>query len=176
MGLNAVREIGSAGLFANGAAIASYTAPISTTDVIWPASWTPASAGVYTLTATITDTAAFTATSPANVVYVDLAGPSVAIAAESITQAKLAKDGSYPLQGTASDDSEVARVEVRLNGGPWQRRGARRRRLALQPGPAGPGEPRWRQPGHRGAGHGQGRPHGHGDGQRHPGRDAAGRL
>ncbi|MFN8446200.1 MAG: Ig-like domain-containing protein [Caldilineaceae bacterium] len=54
-------------------------------------------------------------------VYVDLAGPNVTVVSETITLAKLASDGSYPLQGTASDDSQVDTVEVRLDGGDWQR-------------------------------------------------------
>ena len=50
----------------------------------------------------------------------DLAGPAVTVIAETITVAKLDSDGSYLLRGTATDDSQVAKVEVRLDGGPWQ--------------------------------------------------------
>jgi len=117
VGLNAEGGIEAAALFVDDAAIAGYTAPVSTTDTIWPAAWAPAQAGVYTLTAVITDSLGVTATSPANVVFVDLAGPAVTVVSETITAAALTADGSYLLRGTASDDSRVAAVEVSLNDG-----------------------------------------------------------
>ena len=47
VGLNAEDGIGSADLFLDDAAIAGYTAPVSTTDTVWPSSWTPPGAGAY---------------------------------------------------------------------------------------------------------------------------------
>lgn len=70
----------------------------------------------------------------------DFADPSVNIVAETITMAKLRSDGAYVLNGTAADDSQVDKVEVRLDGGVWQG-GARRQRLVVGPGASGPGQP-----------------------------------
>jgi hypothetical protein len=119
VGLNAEDGIAGAQLFANGALVDTYTNGTDK-DLTWTTTWTPAGAGVYTLAAVIVDTLGVTATSSANLVFVDLAGPAVTIVAETITVAKLENDGSYLLRGTASDDSQVARVEVWLDGGPWQ--------------------------------------------------------
>ncbi len=124
IGLNAEDMIQSAALFVNGAAVRGYPtvqrAPQDDYDLIWQTDWTPAQAGAYDLTVVITDSANLTATSPINTLYVDLADPSVSIAAETITMAKLRSDGAYVLNGTAADDSQVDKVEVRLDGGPWQ--------------------------------------------------------
>ena len=133
VGLNAENTVHSAELFANGSSISLYpppplnaalttnglTAPASVGDLVWQTTWTPAQSGVYSLTVVITDSANLTATSQVNLLYVDLADPSVTLAAETITTAKLDSSGAYLLQGTASDDSEIDKVDVRLGGGPW---------------------------------------------------------
>ena len=122
----------SAALFVNGVQVASYptlrASPLGDFpqkrqddyDLLWTPEWTPPQAGAYDLTVVITDSANLTATSQINKIYVDLADPSVSIAAETITMAKLRSDGAYVLIGTAADDSQVDKVEVRLDGGPWQ--------------------------------------------------------
>ncbi len=124
IGLNAEDTVQSAKLFANGVAIDSYPtlqrAPASDFDVVWQTGWTPSQAGLFDLTVVITDSANLTATSPVQTFYVDLANPAVSITAETITVARLNGDGAYLLRGVASDDSQVAKVEVRLDGGPWQ--------------------------------------------------------
>ncbi|MEZ4767997.1 MAG: Ig-like domain-containing protein [Caldilineales bacterium] len=120
VGLNADNNIQSAAFLVDGVSVDSYSAPPDTGDATWATTWTPAQSGVYSLTAEITDSLNATAASSANVVYVDLAGPSVSIAAGDITLADLESDGTYLLQGTATDDSQVDTVEVRLDGGPWQ--------------------------------------------------------
>ncbi|MBK9049490.1 MAG: hypothetical protein IPL78_00820 [Chloroflexi bacterium] len=79
VGLAADSGIGTAVLHVNGAAIDNYTAPPSLLDTVWQPSWTPTQTGVYTLTAYITATNGLTATSPASVVYVDTANPTVSI-------------------------------------------------------------------------------------------------
>ena len=119
IGLNSENSIASATLLVDGLVIDSQSA-VTNTDLIWHSSWTPTQAGTYSLTALLTDTLNLTATSPTNVVYVDLADPTVTITAATISLAALASDGSYLLQGTSSDDSQIAKVEVRLDGGAWQ--------------------------------------------------------
>jgi hypothetical protein len=120
VGLNAEDGIDRADLFLDDAVLADYIAPVSTTDTVWPSGWTPPGAGTYRFRVVITDSLGVTATSPANVVYVDLAGPAVTVISETITVAQLAGDGSYLVRGAATDDSQVAQVEIRLDGGPWQ--------------------------------------------------------
>jgi hypothetical protein len=120
VGLNAENIIQSAELFANGVSLGSYTEPFTNTDLIWPVAWTPPQAGVYSLTAVLVDSLNVVTTSTANTVYVDLAGPAASIISETITLVTLESDGSYRIEGTAGDDSQVDKVEVRLDGGPWQ--------------------------------------------------------
>ena len=132
IGLNAEDTVQSAALLVNGVQVASYptlrASPRGDSlqkrqddyDLLWTPEWTPLQAGAYDLTVVITDSANLTATSPVNTIYVDLADPSVSIAAETITMAKLRSDGAYVLNGTAADDSQVDKVEVRLDGGAWQ--------------------------------------------------------
>ncbi len=130
IGLNAEDAVQSAALLVNGAQVASYPTlrsagdllqkPQDNYDLVWQTEWTPAQAGTYDLTVVITDSANLTATSPVNTVYVDLADPTVSLAAETITMAQLRSDGAYVLKGTAADDSQVDKVEVRVDGGPWQ--------------------------------------------------------
>ncbi len=119
VGLAADSGISIADLKVNGSYIDSYSAP-SVVDAVWQTLWTPALTGVYTLTVDITATNGMTATSPASIVYVDTANPTVSITTETITQALLRDDGLYGLHGTASDDSRVRLVEVQIDGGDWQ--------------------------------------------------------
>ncbi|MBI1293418.1 hypothetical protein GC175_00485 [bacterium] len=125
VGLNAQNALGGASLWINGEPRADYpgvtTFSTSPSDEVWPVAWTPSGAGVYTITAVITDSLGITATSPVNVIYIDLANPSVTVMTEPITLTRLSADGSYILRGTATDDSAVERVDVSLDGGPWQK-------------------------------------------------------
>ncbi|NUM43532.1 MAG: hypothetical protein HUU38_02415 [Anaerolineales bacterium] len=120
VGLAADSGINAAVLRVNGTVVANYLAPPPTHDATWQPTWSPASTGVYTLTADITASNGITGTSPAIVVYVDTADPSVSVVTEAITLATLREDGVYGLHGTVSDDSAVADVEVQINGGAWQ--------------------------------------------------------
>ena len=124
VGLNARNSIASAQLFVNGAPLDRFVigagTPVTTTDLLWQTVWTPTAAGTYSLTAVITDSTNLTATSPANVVYVDLANPTVSIITETVTLTTLDSAGLYQLHGTTTDDSQIAKVEVRLDGGAWQ--------------------------------------------------------
>ncbi len=120
IGLNALDGLQSGEFLVNGVTVDSYSAAPNSNDASWTTAWTPAQAGVYQLRAVVRDSANLTATSPINTIYVDLADPSVTISAETITLAQLAADGSYLLQGTTGDDSQIDRVEVRLDGGAWQ--------------------------------------------------------
>jgi hypothetical protein len=125
VGLNAQNSLGGASLWINGTPRADFPAigtfSASPSDEVWPVTWTPSGAGVYTLTAVITDSLGVTATSPVNVIYVDLANPAVTVTTEPITLTRLSADGSYILRGTATDDSAVERVDVSLDGGAWQK-------------------------------------------------------
>jgi hypothetical protein len=121
IGLNAANGIQQAAFLVNGVVQERLTPTPGQSDLRWPTSWTPTRSGVYSLTAQLTDSNNLTATSSANVVYVDLAAPAVTLMAETITLAQLAADGAYALHGTATDDSEVVKVEVRLDGGDWQK-------------------------------------------------------
>ncbi|MCB8990047.1 MAG: hypothetical protein H6665_05455 [Ardenticatenaceae bacterium] len=121
VGLAADSGLDTAVLQVNGTAVASYAAPPATQDATWQPTWSPASAGVYTLTAVVAATNGMTATSPAILVYVDTANPTVSVATEAITLAALRDDGVYGLHGTAADDSAVASVEAQINGGAWQK-------------------------------------------------------
>lgn len=124
VGLNTVNQIDNARLLLNGNPLATYPdggpVPAAPTDLIWPVSWTPTQAGVYALRAELTDSTGLTATSPLNTIYVDLAAPALTITSEPVTLARLADDGTYGLQGTAIDDSQVVSVVVSLEGGAWQ--------------------------------------------------------
>jgi len=124
VGLNTVNQIANARLLLNGSPLAQYPngapVPAAPTDLIWPVAWTPTGAGVYTLTATLTDSTGLTATSPVNTLYVDLAAPTVTVITETVTLARLTSDGAYGLHGTALDDSQVVSVAVSLDGGAWQ--------------------------------------------------------
>ena len=123
IGLNTKNTVSAAAAFANGVLIGSFPpapgSPITQSDVIWQLVWTPTQAGIYSLTVVMTDSTNATATSPVNVVFVDLANPSISIISETITTTKLS-NGAYTLRGSTSDDSRVALVEVSLNGGAWQ--------------------------------------------------------
>lgn len=119
VGLNTEAEIAAADLFVDGAVLETFIPAPGDKDVSWPTTWTPPGAGTFSLSAAITDTAAMTATSPINLVYVDLAGPTVDITTETISLGDLEADGSYLLEGIATDDSAVGKVEVRIDGGPW---------------------------------------------------------
>ncbi|MCB8968983.1 MAG: hypothetical protein H6660_19060, partial [Ardenticatenaceae bacterium] len=120
VGLTADSGIDTAVLRVNGTAVANYNALPATQDTLWQPSWSPASSGVYTLTAAITANNGMTATSPAIIVYVDTANPTVNVATEAITLATLRDDGVYGLHGTANDDSAIANVAVQIDGGTWQ--------------------------------------------------------
>lgn len=124
VGLNTINQIDNAQLLLNSSALATYPngapVPVAPTDLIWPVAWTPTGAGVYTLTAALTDSVGLTATSPVNTLYVDLADPALTIITETVTLARLDTDGTYRLHGTALDDSQVISLEVSLDGGAWQ--------------------------------------------------------
>ncbi len=119
-GLAAENGLQAADLLVDGAPVATYTAEPNAVEHAWQESWTPAAAGAYALSLRVTDTGTLTATSPINMLYVDQAAPSVTIAREAITLAKLDDNGLYSLRGTALDDARVRMVEVQIDDGPWQ--------------------------------------------------------
>lgn len=124
VGLNTLNQIDNARLLLNGRPLAQYPdgspVPAAPTDLIWPVAWTPAQAGIYQLTAVLTDSTGLTATSSVNTLYVDLAAPALTIITETVTLARLNAENGYRLQGAALDDSQVVSVEVSLEGGAWQ--------------------------------------------------------
>ncbi len=130
VGLSAGGEIQGATFSVNEAVVDTFTPARRSADpqfdLIWSTSWTPTEAGVYRLSADIsgtgspTATETLTGTSPVTTVFIDLANPTVSLVAETITLAQLQGDQTYLLHGTATDDSQIDRVEVRIAGGAWQ--------------------------------------------------------
>jgi hypothetical protein len=106
-------------LYLNDTPLATHPAAPANLDAFWSVGWTPAS-GVYSVTVALTDTNGVTATSETAVWYVDTAVPTLTLINEDITPATLRSDGTYPLRGTANDDSRVRLVEVQIDGGAWQ--------------------------------------------------------
>jgi hypothetical protein len=126
-------------LTVDGAAIFSQTwaQAEAVTDMPWSASWTPFGEGQHSLVVTVNDWAGREFASEPIVVTLNTGAPTVTIADTLITTADLITGSRADLTGTATDLVGVAKVEVSIDGGPWQA-------TALEP--AGPGAVTWRFP------------------------------
>jgi len=92
------------------------------TNTLWSFAWTPPDQGVYLFEPAVSDWNGNTATGerPATI-YVDTEPPSVDIAPTVLTPSEQIGDNMVQLAGTTTDVVQMQRVEVSVDGGPWQR-------------------------------------------------------
>ncbi|MFN2184456.1 MAG: LamG-like jellyroll fold domain-containing protein [Anaerolineae bacterium] len=93
-------------------------APSTITDTIWTTSWTPQGEGPHQIEVQLTDWAGVTFTDTATVIL-DQTPPAVGIATTVLTTTHLA-GGQVRLNGTASDATGLAGVDVQVDGGHWR--------------------------------------------------------
>ncbi|MDX1413779.1 MAG: LamG-like jellyroll fold domain-containing protein [Candidatus Promineifilaceae bacterium] len=94
------------------------------TDTPWSFSWTPAAEGIYLFDTQVTDWNGISATAQqTTTIWVDTTPPTVTISPTLLSQADLIGETVVNLTGAAADGVEVERVEVSIDGGPWQRAG-----------------------------------------------------
>ena len=109
---------------ANGLEIYGQSWPVSPTitNTMWSFTWTPPGQGAYRLAATVQDWANASAIGAlAATVYLDTDAPSVAINPVVLTTTHQLGDQAVYLSGIALDAVQTRRVEVSVEGDPWQK-------------------------------------------------------
>ncbi|MFZ0546708.1 MAG: LamG-like jellyroll fold domain-containing protein [Candidatus Promineifilaceae bacterium] len=110
----------------NDVGVYSQNWPVSPTitNTVWSFSWTPPAQGIYAFNTSLQDWSGNTAAGLfTTTLYVDTEPPMVDISPPVLTTTHQAGNELVYLSGTSSDAVGVYRVEVSIDGGPWQQAG-----------------------------------------------------